>query len=214
MSKKIVSEDDLQKVIARYQERINQHGATFETLESGSLEKQRLRCHVHATALRGTRPSILDIGCGIGFFYSYLTSIQQESDYNGYDIVPEYITACKKLYPEANFELRNFFDSGIDGIFDTIVMSQVLNNRYADSDNMEVMRHTLEETFKHTHVSVSIDMMSRYVDFENPVLFYYSPEEIFTMAKSIAKRVVIRHDYRRFEFCVKLFHDDADNFIP
>jgi len=56
-------------------------------------------------------------------------------------------------------------------------------------------------------------MLSTYVDFRNPDLFYYPPEEIFRMAKAIAPRVVIRHDYRAFEFCVQLFHPEVEGFV-
>ena len=51
------------------------------------------------------------------------------------------------------------------------------------------------------------------VEFRNPDLFYYSPEEIFRIAKQIAPRVVIRHDYRAFEFCVQLYHADVEDYI-
>jgi len=89
----------------------------------------------------------------------------------------------------------------------------VLNNHYRKSDNMKVMQRALELAFEHTRVSVSVDMLSSYVDFRNPDLFYYSPEEIFRMAKAIAPRVVIRHDYRAFEFCVQLFHEEAEGYL-
>ena len=75
------------------------------------------------------------------------------------------------------------------------------------------MRQALEIAFRHTRVSVSVDMLSSYVEFQNPEVFYYSPEEIFRAAKAIAQRVVIRHDYRGFEFCDQLFHESVDGYL-
>ncbi len=210
---RVLDPEDVSRVIQRYRQRIAEHGATFESLNSGSEEKQAIRQWVHASALRGERPSILEVGCGLGDFYKYLTGQKRDCSYHGYDIVPEYIAECRRVYPQGKFEVRNIFLDGIDGVYDTVVMSQVLNNRYQKSDNLQVMRRALELAFEHTRVSVSVDMLSTYVDFRNPDLFYYSPEEIFRMAKAIAHRVLIRHDYRAFEFCVQLFHHDAEGYL-
>src|SRR5579864_4020281 len=205
--------DDLNSVVERYQRRIAEHGPTFASLNSGSEEKQNLRHSVHATALRGAKPSILEIGCGLGDFYKYLVGRQIECVYHGYDIVPEYIAECRRTHPQAKFEVRNIFLDGIEGAYDTVVMSQVLNNRYLKSDNMQVMQRALQLAFQHTRISVSVDMLSTYVDFRNPDLFYYSPEEIFRVAKTIATRVLIRHDYRAFEFCIQLFHEGVEGYV-
>jgi SAM-dependent methyltransferase len=210
---RVLDPDDVSLVIQRYQRRIAEHGATFASLNSGSEEKQAIRQWAHASALRGERPSILEVGCGIGDFYRYLVGQKQDCSYSGYDIVPEYVAECQRAYPQANFEVRNIFLDGIVGTYDTIVMSQVLNNRYQKSDNMQVMQSALELSFQHTRVSVSVDMLSTYVDFRNPDLYYYSPEEIFRMAKAIAPRLLIRHDYRAFEFCVQLFHPEAEGYV-
>lgn len=213
MSNRVLDPDDVSAVILRYQQRIARLGATFASLNSGNTEKQELRHSIHSSALQGSKPSILEIGCGLGDFYNYLVHCGQDCSYCGYDIVPEYIAECRRLYSKASFTVRNVFMDGIEGSYDTVVMSQVLNNRYRKSDNMKVMQQALTLAFRHTRISVSVDMLSTYVDFRNPDLFYYSPEEIFRMAKSIAPRVVLRHDYRAFEFCVQLLHQGAEGYL-
>jgi hypothetical protein len=213
MTQPVLHPDDVSYVLSRYQKRIAEHGPTLASLNSGNEQKQALRHGVLASALRGPNPSILEVGCGLADFYKYLLDHKQDCSYRGYDIVPEYIAECQRMCPEAKFALRNIFVEGIDGTYDTIVMSQVLNNRYQRSDNMQVIRRALDLSFTHTRVSVAIDMLSTYVDFRNPDLFYYSPEEIFRMAKEIAPRVVLRHDYRAFEFCIQLYHADVEGFV-
>ena len=129
MTTKVLDPEDISEVLRRYQQRITEHGPTFASLNSGSEEKQAIRHRVHASALRGAKPSILEIGCGLADFYRYLLQHQQDCSYHGYDIVPQYITECRRAYPQAEFAERNIFADGIDGTYDTIVMSQVLNNR-------------------------------------------------------------------------------------
>ena len=209
----ILSPDDVRDVVDRYRKRIGQHGVTFDSLNSGSIEKQRIRHEVHASAIRSDCPSVLDVGCGLGGFCLYLKDRGLSCSYTGYDIVGEYIEECRRQFREATFELRNIFTDGIEGEFDTVVMSQVLNNHYRASDNLEVMEQALSLAYSHSRVSVSVDMMSTYVDFRNPEVFYYPPEEIFRIAKSLARRVILRHDYRPFEFCIQLFHEAAKGYV-
>jgi SAM-dependent methyltransferase len=210
----VLNPSDAERVIRRYQRRIAEYGPTFESLNSGSIEKQRVRHQVHASALRGACPSLLDVGCGLASFYEYLTQEGRDCEYAGYDIVPEYVDLCRTRFAECKFRLRNILTDGIDGVFDTVVMSQTWNNRYQESDNVQVMEAVLRAAFDATRVSVSVDMLSSYADLRRPEVFYYSPEEMFAFAKTIARRVVLRHDYRSFEFCIQLFHDDVEGFVP
>jgi biotin carboxylase len=207
-----LADQDVAAVVDRYRERIKRYGVTFESMASGSIEKQRARHKVHRSALASSAGSVLDIGCGLGQFYSYLSAGQVACQYSGYDIVPEYVAYCRECFPECQFEVRNILERGIGGTFDTVVMSQVWNNRYVHSDNWKVLETALRLAYAHSRVSVSVDLMSTYVDYQNPDLFYYSPEQTFRLARAICRRVILRHDYRPYEFCVQLFHDEAEGF--
>ena len=210
----VLSLQDAERVVQRYRDRIAEHGPTLASLNSGDAAKQRARHQVHALALRGACPSVLDVGCGLGAFYEYLQEGGRACRYTGYDIVPEYIEICKTRFPRGEFAVRNVFFDGIQGVYDTIVMSQVLNNRYEQSSNVDVMEAALRSAFAAARISVSVDMLSTYVDFKRQEVFYYSPEAIFSFAKTLCKRVVLRHDYRPFEFSVQLFHEDAEGHVP
>jgi SAM-dependent methyltransferase len=210
----VLNPADAERVVRRYQKRIDVYGPTLPSLNSGSLEKQRVRHHVHASALQGKRPSLLDVGCGLASLYEYLIGEGRTCEYSGFDIVPEYIEFCQKRFAECTFALRNILAEGVGGIFDTVVMSQTFNNRYQESDNVQVMQTALRIAFAATQVSVSVDMLSSYADIRRPELFYYSPEEMFGFARTLTPRVALRHDYRPFEFCLQLFHETADGYVP
>ncbi len=205
---------DAERVVEGYQRRIAEHGPTLASLNSGDATKQRLRHQVHAAALRGGCPSILDVGCGIASFYEHLVREQRKCEYTGFDIVPQYVESCRTRFAECRFELRNIFVDGTGGIFDSIVMSQAFNNSYQQSDNEQVIKAALRIAYASTRVSVSVDMLSTYVDVRRPGLFYYSPEDMFAFAKTLARRVVLRHDYRSSEFCLHLIHDGVGDYLP
>jgi SAM-dependent methyltransferase len=209
----ILSEKDLVKILERYKNRINEFGVSFDSMKSGSIEKQLIRHKIHANSLKTENPKILDIGCGLGQFYIYLQEQNINCIYTGYDIVNEYINKCIKDYPNSTFYNRNIFENGIDKEYDNIIMSQVLNNKYSHSDNMQVMIETMKMAYEHSKIAVSIDMMSNYVDYKSEELYYYSPEVIFMEAKKITKRVILRHDYRPFEFCIQLYHNNVEGYV-
>ncbi len=210
----VLAEQDLDAVRRRYQERIALHGVTMASLSTGGEAKQRARYAVHDSVVCTPNPSILDVGCGLGLFYDYLTGQGKRCAYHGYDIVPEYVAECRKRHPEARFEVRNIFDEGIDGHYDHIFLCQVLNNRFVASDNLRVIQTAIALAFEHCRVCASIDMMSTYVDYRDEHLYYYSPEGVFAFAKRLTRRVALRHDYRGFEFCIQLFREGAPGYVP
>jgi 2-polyprenyl-3-methyl-5-hydroxy-6-metoxy-1,4-benzoquinol methylase len=207
-----LNDKDLLSVAERYKKRIEEFGVTFDSLKSGSVEKQMLRHSVHLDSFRTENPSVLDIGCGLGSFYVFLED-KLKFEYTGIDIIPEYIDYCKANYTNCSFELKNVFETGIGANYDNIVLSQVLNNRYKDSDNMAVLERMMEMCFEKANVGVSIDLMSDYVDFKIDDLYYYSPEKVFSLARKFTKRVMLRHDYRPFEFCVQLYKENVGLYI-
>ncbi len=195
---------DANAVIERYRRRIEQCGPTPASLNSGSVEAQRRRHAVHAAALPSKDVTVLDVGCGVGMFYEFLRQHGFAGAYTGYDIVPQYVERCRQRFPQARFELRNVVAEGIDGTYDAIVFSQVFNNRYQYSDNMQVVEHVLRTAVAHARYSVSIDFLSTRVDYREAHLFYYDPAALLRLGLSLAPRVVLRHDYRPHEFCLQL----------
>jgi SAM-dependent methyltransferase len=197
--------DDAGSIRQWYQDRIKLYGITFESLSAGPLQRERIRHSLHASAMIGPNPAVLDIGCGIGRFYGFLKETGQPCRYTGYDLVPEYLSRCRELYPEITVRERNIPLEPIEGEFDTIVASQVFNHPYSHAPNLEVLQSVLVAAFRACRCSVSIDMLSTYVDYQESHLYYYRPEQVFSMAKAITRRVLLRHDFAPFEFCIQLY---------
>ena len=72
----------------------------------------------------------------------------------------------------------------------------------------DYIENTLIEMLKISKQGIAMDFMSTYVDFKRKGSFHVSPERIFKIAKKLSKRVVIRHDYLPFEFCVYIYKDN------
>lgn len=199
-----IADADLATVRSRYQTRIAQQGVTLASMNTGGEVKQRIRHAVHAE-LVCPDDAVLDVGCGIGQFCTFLRDHGYRGNYHGIDIVPEYVAHCAAQFPAARFELGDVFQIGIRGQPDVIVASQVFNDHYRDSDNADVLKRFLSVAFEASRRAVTVDMLTSYVDFTVPELYYFAPDAMFAFAKSLTRFVRLRHDYLPFEFSIQLF---------
>lgn len=134
---------------------------------------------------------ILDFGCGTGQLGSYLANRGIEFDYFGTDIVSDFLTLCRKKFPKGHFEE---FSSISNLQFDYIFVSGVFNN--LRSDNTQFYQETVRQLFSMCSIGLSFNMMSTYVDFKDPGLFYEYPEHVFSFLKrEVTPFVTLRNDY-------------------
>lgn len=202
-----MNQRDKARIISRYKERLQRYGEDIKALASGTYERQQIRFEVLSAVGEMEGASVLDLGCGFGDFYEYLTNRGLKVDYTGYDICPDFVELASAKFPQAKFEVRDIQVEGILRQFDYIISSQTFNNRLMHEDNFELMKNIITRCFEAHQKGIAIDMMTSYVDFKDDHLYYYSPEEIFNFCKTLTKRVVLRHDYPLFEFTVYLYKD-------
>ena len=202
-----MNEEEKQRITNRYRERLQKLGPGIDALASGTTERRATRFGILSSLGNMQGASVLDIGCGLADFYAYLLENGIEANYTGYDITEDFIQIAQERFPNGHFEVRDIQTQGIPTRFDYIVSSQTFNNRFMHDDNMQVMQDVLRIAYEACDKGLAVDMMTSYVDFKEDHLFYYQPEDIFRYAKSLTKRVMLRHDYPTFEFAIFLFKD-------
>jgi len=180
--------EDLQ---SHYKNLFIQHGDSAEAVQYTSRESQekRFKFLVEVGDLNGK--SILDFGCGTGQLYAYLQAQGISVNYHGVEIVDEFIELCQSKYPSQRFGKLDDFEGKT---FDYIFVSGVFNN--LTKNNREFYHLTLKKLFEMTRLGLSFNMMSAYVDYQDPGLFYEYPENIFSfLKKEITPYVTLRNDY-------------------
>lgn len=200
-----ISGSDKASIVGRYSERFAKHGATIESLNVGNIQKYARQHEIHYDLIPPMANSITDVGCGVALFHTFLKSKGRRMAYTGIDIVPAFTESNLVSHPEADFETRDIFAEGLNGVTDHVVMCQVFNNRFQDSDNFEVVKRALAITFAAATLSVSIDMLSTYVNYEERHLYYFDPQAVFAFAKTLTPFVTLRHDYSPHHFTVALY---------
>src|SRR5262249_50812945 len=204
-----LSDAERERIIRRYSDRLKSHGVDLRTLNVGDPEKYRIQHSVHAQIGGLAGRTLVDLGCGLATFYEYLRLQHTDVRYIGYDLIEEFVAINRARFPEAEFVVSDITRDPIRHACDYIVICQVFNNRYENISNIEVVKAVVAKSFSAARLAVSVDMLSKYVNYEEPELFYYAPEEMFAFGKSLTKFVRLRHDYLPHHFTLTLYKDPA-----
>ena len=195
-----MNEADKRKYIDRYVGRYNEFGFSPKTLGWGNFGRQELRFSVLSQIGIGLESSVLDVGCGFGDLFKYLKENNWDGKYFGIDIVEELLDEAKKQYSDICVQNLDILENDVEQFdFDAKLFSE---------DNLQYIERMMKKMFDISRVGVAIDFLSSYVDFTNEIAYHSSPEVIFSMAKRISKRIVLRHDYMPYEFAVYLYKND------
>lgn len=166
--------------------------------------RQNLRFKIMSEIGALKKSEILDIGCGFGDFLTYLNSKKIKLEYTGVDINPIFIKIAKSKHPEGTFTKRDIERTKFKKKFDWSFAIGTTNMK----GNYEYIEKLLKEMFRISKKGVVMDFMSSYVDFKRSGSSHFEPEKIFKIAKKLSRRVVIRHDYLPFEFCVYIYKNE------
>ncbi len=194
-----------EKIIERYNEKLKKNSAN-DLLSTGNQLRRNIRFKVLSEIGNFENKKILDLGCGTGDFYQYLVDNNIKCNYTGYDINLNVIDIAKKRFPSVRFEVKDISNEDYPE-FDYIVSTSSFNNKLDEVCNYEFIQNILKTCYLHSKEGVCIDFLVSYVDYKHDFAFYYHPEKIFTIAKSISRRATIRNDYPLFEFALYLYKD-------
>jgi ubiquinone/menaquinone biosynthesis C-methylase UbiE len=203
-----MKQSEKDRIIDRYNKRIQQYGNNINALASGTEERRNLRFQILTEIGIGESDSVLDLGCGYGDYYGYLKKHFDNFGYTGIDINPNLIEFARERYKNVDFKVMDIQNES-PGESDFIVSTSCFNLKLSDTSNYDFIEDIMKSCFRTAKKGVAIDFLTSYVDFKGneEEAFYYEPEKVFRIAKSISKRVALRHDYPLFEFCIYLYPD-------
>ena len=147
--------------------------------------------------------TILDVGCGFGDLCRFLEKKKLNVKYHGVDINQDFIDVAKKRNPNGKFEVRDIEKNPFTKKFDYVFGAGIFT--LASFKNVKPI---IKEQFRICKKGVAIDFLSTYVTYRDSPLFYINPEKMFKFAKTLTKRVTLRHDYKPYEYCIYLNKND------
>lgn len=191
-----------------YTENVRRSGATstavgWNTPESQALRFQKLTTLVDPGASAFT---VNDYGCGYGAHLQYLLRHGYDvAAYYGYDVSGDMLaTAREQAAPFAGvLELRE--GTLIETVADYTFVSGTFNVRFGSDDGewTAFIVEKLAEIHRHSRRGFSFNLLSTYVDWKQPHLYYGDPLFWFDHCKRHFSRFVsLLHDYPLYEWTI------------
>jgi SAM-dependent methyltransferase len=197
-----------QRVAEFYSELYKKHGYSLETLTAPKGgQDARFKAKFEIGNLHNTK--ILDVGCGFGNMLDYLQAWNINTQYTGIDICSELLETAKKRHPGADFRLLNILEEDVQERWDWVFLVGALNDQPKSEDWWDYVQEMIKRMFDLCTKGVAVDFLSSYVDYQKENAFHASPEKVFAFAKSLTKRVALRHDYMAYEFTVYLYKNQS-----
>ena len=204
-----MNRNDEQRISKIYNNRLKKGLTDSEVVGWGSKESQYLRFKILSEIDDVKGSSILDVGCGLGELYYFFKKNEIKiGSYNGIDISKDcIIEAQERLGMENNtsFDFKNIDKINGEDIYDYIFLSGSLNLKM--EDNLSFAKKVIKRMYSLCKKGVACNFLSSYVDYSLEKDYHYSPEEIFSFAKRLSSKVVLRHDYPLYEFTIYLYKE-------
>lgn len=152
--------------------------------------------------------SINDLGCGLGALLEYLQRHNYETDYAGYDVIPEMIEQARRkfklekgVYFEAIEHAREMREA------DYSVASGIFNVRGEKSNDswLEHMLETIGVMNEKSRDGFAFNALTSYSDAHLMVdeLYYADPCFMFDYCKrNFSRDVALLHDYQEYDFTI------------
>jgi SAM-dependent methyltransferase len=170
-----------------------------------SAHGQRVRFEALATVgdLKGAK--LLDVGCGLGGFWSYLRESKLKADYTGVDLFPNVVAEARRLHPEARFEARNIYRRPFAANrFDFAFLSGVFNVKVRD--NWKYMRALLKSTLRQTKKAVAFNVLNAEAQLNEPDRFCVEAKELAAFGRRLgATKVCLLDHYHPMDLTLFIY---------
>jgi SAM-dependent methyltransferase len=169
---------------------------------------------VQLAAIDGMVPGarVLDVGCGLGAFKTFLDQRGLAVDYTGWDLCAPLINAARARHPGVRFDVRDLGAATDSDTFDLVVCSGALNYRLPDHERW--VRDMLTAMFARCRVGMVATLLSdRFAGAHlhpAPLRYYYAaPEDILAFCLTLSSQVVIDHCELAQAFAVYVYRNNT-----
>lgn len=193
---------DRNRLTRFYQDAYSAYGENdARSLHWTDAENQRVRFMVlsQIADLRGK--SVLDVGCGLGDLYRFFLREGHYVEYRGIDVVPEFVTAARRKYPDAIFDVADVMD--INERYDFVLASGALSFKVAN--HKEHYFGMIRKMFEIANDGVAFNMLDHATHVDNDEYAAWDQVEVANFCKTITPNVQVVTDYLPQDFTVYMY---------
>ena len=189
------------QIIKRHQHAFRQFGHHPNALLWSGIKIQYLRFEQLAKINIQTRDSLLDVGCGFADLNFYLKQQNIPTQYQGIDIVEDFIVKAKVLYPKAQLSVNDLFTLDPEpNSIDYLMLSGALNYVIDDADNKA--RQTIEKMFATCRKGIAFNLLDNDDQWSSSRndLQTYNKQEVESWVKKLTSNYQIIDNYLDNDF--------------
>jgi SAM-dependent methyltransferase len=201
-------EETLKKISDLYTDNVSRLGQTSAAVGWSTPASQELRFDKLTSVIDAsdTELTINDYGCGYGAHLEYLLKHRfPVASYNGYDISSKMLSYASRNLDQRTCSINLFESKTISTIADYSFASGTFNVRFESEDTawMEYIMESLDQLNRFSVKGFSFNLLTKYVDYREPHLFYGDPLFWFDHCKNRYSRFVsLLHDYNLYEWTI------------
>lgn len=197
-----------------YSNLLDIHGPNVEAMGIGfktkDQKKQKFFLSSQAGAL-GSRHSILDVGCGLGYLCDYYRDLGWKGRYTGIDINSKMLEAAKKRLPNEEFLCVDILQEDIVKKYDHVYCISTIQHKPKFDDAALYLKRMIAAMFSLTEKVLVFDVFTDKVEFMNDENLYFNPAQLLEYCQTLTSRLTLRHDYRPFQYMMYLYKDTLKN---
>ena len=186
-------------IVQYYQGLLNDHGPSTLVADASTIENQRIRYEVLAEMADYNGKSILDVGCGLGWFAEYLSWKFVNVKYTGVDISPLLIEQAQKLYPHQQFMCADIVEDQLPN-HDIVVCNGIFY--LLQWTPYKYMFDIIRRGYEIANEAVLFTSLNGH-DVSHKGEFWARPDLVLGFVMDLCPKVVLRADYLPQDFaCV------------
>jgi len=188
------------------------HGYSAKALwGSERSQKKRFQIFLNYIIDKSSKIKVLDIGSGLGDFYTYLIDLGFDVDYTGLEINESFHKFCQEKFPKANFILGNVDKlKSYDLEFDYVFASGIYN--LGNKKNAQkAFVNDFQQLFKKINIAACVNFLSSNSINQDEVSVYHSSSEIISLVEeNFTKNYILDHNYLPNDFTL-IFHKTSSS---
>ncbi|WDZ96597.1 class I SAM-dependent methyltransferase [Herbaspirillum sp. WKF16] len=202
-------DNQLKKIEELYTSNLQRLGTSSQSVGWNSEDSQKMRFIKLAQVVQDPdQPfSVNDYGCGYGAMANFFEDELglQIAGYNGYDISKEMLSSASAALSPRQKNLQLIESPDITTEADYSFVSGTFNVRF-DAERAawtSYVEQKIAQMDRFSRRGFAFNMLTSYVDWEEPHLYYGNPCDWFDFCKkNFSKRVSLIHDYPLWEWTI------------
>ena len=198
------SRDDTERLLSFYNNLIAKYGVNDPRSLSwrGEISEAK-RFFVLCEVGNLQNASVLDVGCGFGDLYQFLSKHGSNFSSKGIDVNPKMIEAAHLKCPNVDFEIADIGEY-IGPKTDYVLASGVLS--FKIPDYKKIYFDYIKKMFEISNIATAFNMLNAQYHNDDDIYVAWSIPEVQGLCAQLTDKITLRQDYLSQDFTMYLSH--------